>query len=140
MDKPSDAEVRAILPYARRAVALFGIGALAIGRLLVEAIADRAIAARWPFMPVVFAGFVGIGAAAYAIFVSVTPYARKSAVPVIRWGAAAAMLFSLAVLASNQASTLNGYVAGGALLAACLCAWRAERLERIRRVHSLADV
>ena len=127
-------------PYARRTVALFGAGALAIGRFLIEGIADRAIEARWPLAPVIFAGLVGIGAAAFAVFVSVTPLARKSAVPMLRWGAAAAMLFSLAFLASNKGTIPNAYIAGGALFAASLCAWRAERLGRARAVDSLADV
>jgi hypothetical protein len=130
----------AIAPHARRVVALFGTGALAIGRFLLEAIADRAIETRWPFVPLVFAGLMGIGAAAFAVFVTVSPLAHKSAAPMMRWGAAAAMLFSLAFLASNKGTIPNGYVAGGALLAACLCARRAERLARVRAVEWLADV
>ena len=68
--------------------------------------------------------------AVLAVFVSVTPYTRKEAVPMMRWAAAAAMLFSFAFLASRHKSTpsaLGASVIGAALLGACLCAWRAER-------------
>ena len=126
--------------HARRALALFGTGALVIGRLLSERIADRAIETRWPLVPLVFAGIVGLGAAAFAIFVSVTPLARKSAVPMMRWGAAAAMLFALAFLASRAKGTPNAIVVAGALLAGALCAWRAERLGKARAANALADV
>ena len=132
---PSRTNALSALPHhARRTVALFGTGALFIGRWLIEAIADRAVATRWPLVPVIFAGLVGIGAAAFAIFVSVSPLARKSAVPMLRWGAAAAMLFSLAFLASRTqpTSNLNAFIIGGSLLAGSLCAWRAERLGRAR--------
>ena len=127
----------ATLPrHARRVIALFGMGALVIGRWLIEAIADRAIVTRWPLVPIVFAGVVGIGAAAFAVFVSVSPLARKSAVPMMRWGAAAAMLFSLAFLASGTqpASNFSAFIIGGSLLVGSLCAWRAERLGRARAV------
>jgi hypothetical protein len=121
-------------------VALFGTGAVVIVRFLLERIGDRAIESRWPLVPVIFAGVIGVGAAAFAVFVSVTPYARKSAVPMVRWGAAAAMLLSLAVLASRGAGTLRAIVVGGALLAGALCAWRAERLGKARAANTLADV
>jgi len=123
-----------------RVVALFGTGALVIGRFWFEAIVDRAISSRWPLVPLLLAGLIGVGAAVFAVFVSVSPLARKEKVPAMRWGAAAVMLFMIAFLAGHTAGAPNAFVVGACLLAGCLCAWRGERLERAATSIARTDV
>jgi len=125
---------------SRRIAALFGLGALVVGRLWFEAIAERAIWARWPLVPLVLSGLLGLAAALIAVLASLTSYAQSPHAPAIRWGAAAAMLFVGLYLENHTARTHNGFVVGAVLLAACLCAWRAERLGRVAADLSLRDV
>lgn len=132
--------MQTIRPRSRGIAALFGLGALVVGRLWFEAIAERALWARWPLVPLALAGLLGVAAALLAVFASVTSYARSSRAPAYRWGAAAAMLFIGLYLENHTARTHNEFVLGAVLLAACLCAWKAERVGRVVAAVSLRDV
>jgi uncharacterized membrane protein required for colicin V production len=130
----------ALRSRSRRVAALFGAGALIVGRFWIEAIADRAISTRWPFLLLLLGGLFGIGAAVVAILFTLTSAARTSMAHAVRWGAAAAMLLSVTYLGSRTTPVQNPYVLVTILLAACLCAWKAERSGRAAATMVHRDV